>query len=71
MRIDEINEETQSFTIANPRLAGNVLTVNPPLFRGRGSSTQLHGWENGWDTVPNWECLFVRQQGLFLSVYEG
>ena len=26
--------------------------------------------ENGWEKVPNWECLFVnRQKGLFLSVY--
>ena len=26
--------------------------------------------ENGWEKVPNWECLFVnREKGLFLSVY--
>ena len=26
--------------------------------------------ENGWEEVPNWECLFVnREKGLFLSVY--
>ena len=26
--------------------------------------------ENGWNKVPNWECMFVnRQKGLFLSVY--
>ena len=25
---------------------------------------------HGWETVPNWECLFVqRQKGLFLSVF--
>ena len=24
----------------------------------------------GWETIPNWECLFVhRDQGLFLSLY--
>ena len=27
-------------------------------------------FENGWEKVPNWKCLFVhRQQGLFLSVH--
>ena len=27
-------------------------------------------WGNGWEKVPNWECLFVnREKGLFLSVY--
>ena len=26
--------------------------------------------KNGWEKVPNWECLFVhREKGLFLSVY--
>ena len=25
--------------------------------------------EMGWEKVPNWECLFVPKQGLFLSVY--
>ena len=26
--------------------------------------------ENGWEEVPNWECLLVnREKGLFLSVY--
>ena len=26
--------------------------------------------KHGWETIPNWECLFVhREKGLFLSVY--
>ena len=26
--------------------------------------------KNGWEKIPNWECLFVhREKGLFLSVY--
>ena len=26
--------------------------------------------KNGWEKVPNWECLFVhREKGLFVSVY--
>ena len=26
--------------------------------------------DHGWETVPNWECLFAkRQKGLFLSAY--
>ena len=26
--------------------------------------------KNGWEKIPNWECLFVhREKGLFLSVF--
>ena len=31
-RSDETNTDTQSFTIPNPRFAGNVPTSNPPSF---------------------------------------
>ena len=31
-RLDDTNEETQSFAIPNPRFAGNVPTVTPRFF---------------------------------------
>ena len=49
-------------------LAGNV--YGHPLAGLLVKDISKKFTENGWEKIPNWECLFVhRKQGLFLSVY--
>ena len=56
--------KTQSFLLSG---ICTVILWRDCCGKGHFEKVQL---KYGWETVPNWECLFVnREKGLFLSVY--